>query len=89
VSEELRARAALRPACLTEAEWREWQRAAKAAMPSVLDGVCADCTPEFKAAMLRAGRCEWLCVEFITDEEGGVTGRRMSLNRGVRNRRQP
>jgi len=70
-----------RPDCFPVEDWREWLRAAHTERPGVLDFACIDCTPEFKARMMAAGKCSWPCVQFFPDPDdaSGVVGRRMSL----------
>lgn len=77
-----------RPACCSPEDWREWSKSKTANYgPNVVDQICVDCTPEYKAKMMAQGRCDWPCVEFFLvpmTHEGrvignSVEGRRMSI----------
>ena len=65
--------------CFSHAEWKAWTRASYHCRPDARDYACADCTPEFKARMLAERKCMWPCVQFVTEEDGGIRGIRMSL----------
>jgi len=67
------------PACFSAEEWQAWTRQALKEPPSKSDWACSDCTPEFKARMTDIGCCDWPCVEFVDDGDGGLEGKRMSL----------
>jgi hypothetical protein len=68
-----------KPACFSDKEWKEWSKHAERCRPSVVDWACTDCTPEFKAEAQAEGRCSWQCVTFVTNDDGGIEGRRMSV----------
>ena len=79
--EEMRRVLMSRPSCFTVTQWEEWSAfAMAAARPSLEDYACTDCLPEFKARMMRCGRCDWPETEFVVVEDGpkssGIEGRR-------------
>jgi len=71
-----------RPACFTAAQWQEWYEHC-AHLVNPIDFACVDCTPQFKERMMRAGKCDWPCVEFFkVGEDENIEGRRMSIEEG-------
>lgn len=73
------------PACMTLAQFRDWQLHANSmAPPHPLDGVCQDCTPEHQAHHIAQRTCIWPDVRFFSryDVQGrlaSVDGIRISL----------
>ena len=63
-----------RPKCFeSDDAWRAWRRRAG---PGV--NYCADCTQEFKARMMRHGRCQWPAVRFVRGKDGETIGKRFA-----------
>jgi hypothetical protein len=57
-----------KPACFdSDRQWRAWLEAASSyqAQPGS-DGYCADCTARYQGLMIRAGRCAYPTVTFVT-----------------------
>lgn len=89
LSAKERAKLGARPRCCSESDWADWTKSnASNYAPTVADSICADCSPDYKAKMVAARRCDWPCVEFflipITEKDGRVTahsieGRRTSV----------
>lgn len=54
-----------KPACFASQEqWDAWRHAARRSKVSEVSGYCTDCTVEFQAEMVRAGRCRWPSTRF-------------------------
>ena len=69
-----------KPDCFTDKQWKVWSSCAGWSKPNTTDWACTDCTPEFKARALEAGKCSWPCVRFYVATDGGIEGRRMSVS---------
>jgi hypothetical protein len=54
-----------KPRCATPEVWRDWSKPSLVDAVNVIDWICGDCTPDFKAKMVAAGKCDWPCVEFF------------------------
>lgn len=66
-----------RPLCFTPAQWVSWRNGP--GVPNPIDYACQDCSPDYKARMMRVHRCSWPCVEFFIMPDGTMEGRRMSI----------
>jgi hypothetical protein len=80
-STDERAELKAKPACFSDAGWKVWSAGASWCKPTAVDWACTDCTPEFKARALEAGKCSWPCVRFYVATDGGIEGRRMSVSK--------
>jgi hypothetical protein len=78
-STDERAELKAKPDCFTDKQWKTWSACAAWCKPNTTDWACTDCTPEFKAAALEAGKCSWPCVRFYRAADGGLEGRRTSV----------
>ena len=63
-----------RPACFEPLQWQQWVAAARHTGGVSAGGYCTDCTPEYKARMQAAGRCEHPEIIFAVDEHGFIQG---------------
>ena len=69
------------PACFDNRfQFLDWVHAARVANPGP-SGYCADCTPEYKDAMIKANRCAHPNVVFRVYNEEGVIGLRKLKDR--------
>lgn len=59
------------PKCFENAhQWREYQKLWRQSKDSTVVNYCVDCTPEYKCAMVKEGRCAYPRTMFrIKDEE--------------------
>ena len=66
------------PRCFdSRKQWYRWRVIAISDVSSLNSSAyCADCTPEYQARMIRAGRCEHPGTVFAPDEDGLITGTR-------------
>jgi len=58
----------LKPACFTDEQWRTWYENC-AHLVNAVDFACTDCTPQYKERMMKAGKCDWPCVQFFPVKE--------------------
>ena len=66
------------PECFTRRAWDAWRDALRRTdcRRPPADVYCEDCTPEYKAWMLRAGRCAHPGTVFVIAEGEGILGLR-------------
>ena len=60
-----------KPACFDSAEqWDGWRLLARIVPPNQKNGFCEDCTPSYKAEMVKQKRCMYRGVRFVIRREG-------------------
>ena len=61
-----------KPACFDSHEqWDGWRLQARYVPPNARDGFCEDCTPTYKAKMVKEQRCMHKGVKFVIRRVGG------------------
>lgn len=75
----------MKPDCFdTEEQYRIWVTMAKVSHQFTKVQHCLDCTPEYQARMLAAGRCACPEIRFGRDKDGFICGYRPVKTEGYK-----